>query len=49
MCPVDRDRRVLLGRSMTKFQSISGRMTNGFYEKPAICDKDFAISGHGKY
>ena len=39
----------LLGRSMTRLESISGRIVNGFYEKPAIAEEDFAISGHQKY
>ena len=34
---------------MRTLESISGRITNGFYEKPDICDEDFAISGHQKY
>ena len=49
MCPVDRGRRVLLGRSMTRLESISGRIGNGFYEKPALAEVDFAISAHEKY
>ena len=49
MCPVDRGRRVLLGTSMTRLESISGRIGNGFYEKPAIAEEDFAISGHQRY
>ena len=49
MCPVDRGRRVRFGRSMTMLKSISRRIGNGFYEKPAIAEEDFAISGHEKY
>ena len=49
MCPVDRGRPVLLGRSMTRLESISGRIVNGFYENAAIAEEDFAISGHQKY
>ena len=49
MCPVDRGRRVLFGRSMRMLKSISRRIGNGFYEKAAIAEEDFAISGHEKY
>ena len=49
ICRLDRARRVLLGRSMTKSESISQRIANGFYEKPVICDEDFGISGDQKY
>ena len=34
---------------MTKFESIFGRIANGFYGKAAILDENFAISGHRKY
>ena len=36
MCRLDRGRRVLLWRSLTKFESISRRLANGFYGKAAI-------------
>ena len=50
MCPVNRGRRVLLGRSMTRMESITGRIANGFYEKAAISETRIsAISGHQKY
>ena len=35
MCQLDRAPRVLLGRSMTKFESIYQRIAYGFYEKPS--------------
>ena len=49
MCELVRGGRVLLGGSMRKLESISGRIANGFYEKAAISEENFWISGHQKY
>ena len=49
ICGLDKGRGMLLWRSMTKFQSISWRIANGFYENAPIWEENFAISGHQKY